>query len=127
MFKALGLTQDQEKAVKAVLDRHKAAGKARETAAAEKEDALRDAVEDPAVPETRLHTLHLAAAEARLQSLMEHRAVVQEINALLTPDQLAKARRIREGLQRERDAHRAVAAELDDEQAPPPPPCAPGQ
>jgi Spy/CpxP family protein refolding chaperone len=120
MFKALNLTPEQEKAIQGVLDRHKAAVKSREQAAREKEDALRDAMEDPGVPEAKLRSLHLVASEARLQAMLEHRAAMLEINALLTPDQLAKARRIREGRQRERDAHRALAAELDDGQAPPP-------
>jgi Spy/CpxP family protein refolding chaperone len=120
MFKALHLTPEQEKALQGVLDRHKAAVNSREQAAAEKEDAVRDAMEDPGVPEAKLRTLNLVASEARMQAMLEHRATVLEINALLTPDQLAKARRIREDRQRERDARRALAAELDDGQAPPP-------
>jgi Spy/CpxP family protein refolding chaperone len=121
MFKALNLTPEQDKAIQAVFDRHRSAARSKEQAAAEKEDAVRDAVEDPAVPEARLPTLQLAASEAKLQAMLEHRATVQEIDALLTPDQLAKARRIRAGRQRERDARRALAAELDDGQGPPPP------
>jgi len=113
-FRALGLTPDQTKAAWAVLDKHRTASMARHQAAGRKDEALRAAVTDPAVPEARLRALHAEAAEARLQALLEERAVAQELDALLTPAQRAKAARIRAGRLKEREAHQALLEELGD-------------
>jgi Spy/CpxP family protein refolding chaperone len=123
-FGALALSPDQMKAARAVLDRHRATTAARHRAVAQKEEALRAALEDPATSETRLRALHGEAAEAEYQSLLDRRAMVQELDALLTPEQRAKAARIRTGRQREREAHRALMEELG-EPGPVPPPAQP--
>jgi len=119
MFRALGLAKDQEAAIHAALGRRRPAEQARHQAAAEKEEALRAALEEPATTETQLRTLHAAASEARLQALLEHRGLLLELNALLTPEQQAKARRIRENQRREAEAHRAVEADLGEPGGPP--------
>lgn len=113
-LRALALTPDQAKAVRAVLDQHRAAITARRQAVGRKEEALRAAALDPAVPEARLRALHAEAAEARFQDLLEQRAVARGLDALLTPGQQAKAARIRSGRQKEREAHRALMEELGD-------------
>lgn len=123
-LRALALTPDQAKAVRSVLEQHHAAATARRRAVDRKEEALHAAAADPAVPEARLRALHAEAAEARLQDLLEQRAVAQELNALLTPEQQAKAARIRAGRQKEREARRALMEELGDP-APVPPPAQP--
>jgi Spy/CpxP family protein refolding chaperone len=110
-FKALGLSPDQEKAVHAALDKHRPAEMARHKAAFDQEQALHAALEDPATTETQLRALNLAAADARLQALLEHHALVLELNAILTPEQQAKARRIRDAMRREMEAHRALMEE----------------
>ena len=114
MFRALGLSKDQEAAIHALLEKRRPAEQARHLAAADKEEALRTAMEEPATTETQLRALHAAASEARLQALLEHRVLLLELHALLTPEQQAKARRIREGQRREAEAHRAVQAELGE-------------
>jgi Spy/CpxP family protein refolding chaperone len=114
LLKALGLSPDQEAAVRAVLEKRRASGRAAHRAAEAKEDALRQASEDPAATEAQLRALHAAASEARFQALLEHRTMALAIDAILTPEQRAKARRIREGMNRERDAHWAVMEEMAD-------------
>ena len=96
MFKALGLTAAQDQAVKAILDKHRPAESTLRQAARDKDEALRAAMDDPAATEAQLRALHAALSEARLQELLDHRSLALEINALLTPDQLAKAKAMRE-------------------------------
>ena len=112
-LRALGLTPDQEKAARAVMDKHRPADQARRKAADQCEEALHAALEDPTATDAQLRALHAAASSARFQSLLEHRAELLERHALLTPDQQAKARRIRENQNREREARRALAEDLD--------------
>lgn len=119
VLKALGLTQDQEAAVRAILDKHRAAEGARRKAAGAKEAALRAALEDPATPDAQLKALHAQASDARFEAMLAHRAVVKEIEAVLTPEQQAKARRIRENLARERAAHAAVMEDMGEPPMPP--------
>jgi len=112
LLRALGLTPDQDKAVRAILDRRRAAAMARHQAAGAKEEALRAAAEDPAATEARLRALHAEAGEARLQDLLDRHAAMAEVDALLTPDQRAKATRIRANQRREREARGALMEDL---------------
>ena len=123
-LKALGLSKDQEQAVQALMEKHRTGSMARHKAAAEAEEAVRAALEDPATSEAALRDLHAKAGEARLQDLLEHRSQVQEVNALLTPGQRAKAARLRENRHKERAAHRAIMEDLggpEGQPGPPPP------
>ena len=65
-------------------------------------------MEDPSIFETQLRTINTAASDARFHMILEHRALVQELKAVLTPDQQAKARRIRKNMRKEMEAHRAL-------------------
>jgi Spy/CpxP family protein refolding chaperone len=89
----LNLTPDQDKAIHALMDKHHAADKAKRRAAEDADDAFRQALEDPAVSDPQLKPLHDAASEAHFQMFLEHRALRREIDAVLTPDQRARARR----------------------------------
>ena len=120
-FQALDLSPDQNQAVQGVLERRRAAGKGLRQSVEGKEDALRAALEDPATPEARLRALHAEASAARLQDLLEQRALVLELDAVLTPDQRAKAARIRAFRQKEREAHRALLEEMGETPGPRPP------
>lgn len=120
-FQALDLSPDQQAAMKACLERHRAAQETLHRTALDQEEALRAAAEDPATPEAQLRTLAAAAAEAHLKSLLAHRALVQELDGLLTPEQRAKAKRIRDNQRREREAHRAVMEDLEPAGRPAPP------
>lgn len=114
IFRSLGLTPGQEKAVKAVLDRRQKAPRNGRDA----EEALRAAAEDPATTEAQLRALHAAAGEARLRELLDHHAQAVELDAILTPEQRAKVRRIRENMRKEMEARRSL---MEDLGGPPPP------
>jgi hypothetical protein len=107
------------------MDKHRPMEMARHKALAEQEEALQASLEEPSTPEAQLQALYNSSCEARLQADLEHRALVIELNAVLTPDQQAKARRIRDSLRREVEAHRVVLEELgvagEDCPLPPPP------
>ncbi|BDU72043.1 Spy/CpxP family protein refolding chaperone [Mesoterricola silvestris] len=113
-LEALGLTPDQMKACRAVLARRPKAPRA----GREAEEALRAAVEDPATTAPQLRALHAAAAEARLQELLDRHAQAVDLDAILTPEQRAKARRIRENLRREQEAGMALREDLEGSAGP---------
>jgi Spy/CpxP family protein refolding chaperone len=121
----LNLTEAQQKAVQGIRDQHKPALEARHKAAMAKAGALHDALEEPATTEAQLRALNAAESEARLQVLLEERSALQEINGVLTRDQQAKALKLRQLMQKEREIRR----EIMDEAAgpgpgmPPPPGC----
>lgn len=110
----LDLTAAQNKAVKDLLDQHKPALQERHKAMAAKETALREALEDPAATEPQLRALAAASSAARLQEVLQERALFQDLQAVLTPEQRAKAERLRKKLQKERMAHEEVMDELGE-------------
>ena len=127
-FKFLGLSPDQEKAVKALLEQRRHGAQALHKAAADHEEALHAAMEDPATTEPQLRALHASASEARLKAILEHRALLLDLQALLTPEQRAKAKRVMANQRREREAHRDLQEDLGEaggEHFGPPPPPAP--
>lgn len=112
VLRFLNLTEAQQKAVRAIQDQHRAELKARRRALGEKAEAVRDGLEDPAVPDARLRALVAEEGEARLQLALAERSAFQETNAVLTAEQQAKAQRLRQKLQKERAAHREVVEEM---------------
>lgn len=126
-LRLLNLTPAQEQAVKAIEDQHQAARAARRQAVMAKGAALRDALEDPAASEAQLKALHAAESDARLQALQEERAAFLETWAVLGKDQQARAQRLRQKFQKEREARRDLQEEIG-EPGPGGPggPCGPG-
>ena len=116
----LALTAAQNKAVKDILDKHRPAMADQHKALGAKAAALREAIEDPAASEAQVRGLAAAENAARLQVALEQRAVVLEIQAVLTPDQQAKAGRLRRKLQKERLAHEDVLDEIGEPWGPEP-------
>ena len=119
-LRLLGLTPAQEQAVKAIEERHRAALGSRSRTAAAKAAELRDALEDPAAGEAQLRALHAGASDAQYQAALEERAAFLEIHAVLTRDQQAKGQRLRQKLQKEREAHREVMEESGEAMDPGP-------
>ena len=114
IFKALSLSPGQEQAVHSAMDKHRAMAMVRFRALAAQEEALHAALEEPSTPEAQLQDLIRADREARRQVEADHRSLAVELNALLTPEQQAKARRIRASQRQEREAHRAMLEELGE-------------
>jgi Spy/CpxP family protein refolding chaperone len=111
VFKFLGLTAVQEQAVQAVRDKHQPALMAGHRLLGEKAAAVRDGMENPALSEPQLRALLAAENEARLQVVLEQRATFQEAFALLSAEQQAKAVRLNQKRQKEREARRDVMEE----------------
>jgi Spy/CpxP family protein refolding chaperone len=108
----LNLTAAQEKSVKAIRERHMTVQVGRHRALDAKEAALREGLEDPGLSDAQLRALLAAESEAKLQAVLEERAVFLETYAVLSPEQQAMALRLRQKLQKEREAHREVMDEL---------------
>jgi Spy/CpxP family protein refolding chaperone len=111
LLRFLDLTEAQDKAVKAVLDRHRPIQAGRMRALADRESALRQGLEDPALSEAQIRGLQAAESEARLQAVLEERAAFLEIRAILSGEQQAKALRLRQKLEKEREARLDLMAE----------------
>ena len=87
IFRGLGLSPGQEKAVHAAMDKHCPNERARRKALDDQEDVLHAALEEPSTQEPQLQALRQAVVEASLQFDLEHRALALELNAILTPEQ----------------------------------------
>ena len=85
----LNLTEAQQTSFKAIRARHPASLEAKHKAAGEAREAMRKAMADPTVSETKLTELHTKAGDAMLAALLERRAMEREFQAILTPDQKA--------------------------------------
>ncbi|HZU53769.1 MAG TPA: Spy/CpxP family protein refolding chaperone [Holophagaceae bacterium] len=91
MATALGLTPDQQAKMKAIREKYRDAGKADHEAARAQEQAFRAAMEDPKTSEAQLRETFDQMNARRFQGLLQRRAMRQEMRAVLTPDQQAKA------------------------------------
>jgi Spy/CpxP family protein refolding chaperone len=116
----LDRTAAQNKAVRDILDKHKPAMTDQHRILGAKAAALRDALEDPAASEAQLRSLAAVENSARLQMVLEQRAVFLAIQGVLTPDQQAKAERLRKKMQKERLAHEDVLDEIGEPKGPGP-------
>ena len=81
------LTEAQQAGYKKVLEAHKASLDAKLKTAGEARDAMRTALQDPAVSDTKVKELHTKAADAMTAVMLERRAIQREFEALLTPEQ----------------------------------------
>ncbi len=88
----LDLTTAQRSAIQAVFEKHRAAHQEKQKATMQKERALMDALFEGSTSEAQLRELHRAASDARFALLLEDRATRLEVDALLTPEQWAKAK-----------------------------------
>jgi hypothetical protein len=111
LLRFLDLTETQQKAVRTILDRRRPVQAARMREVAERESALRQGLEDPALSEAQIRGLQAAESEARLQAVLEERAAFLEVHAVLSGDQQAKAQRLSRKLEREREARLDLMAE----------------
>ncbi|WP_243287528.1 Spy/CpxP family protein refolding chaperone [Geothrix terrae] len=96
MGRALALTDAQKTSIQAIRERRRPDLAAQRDAVREAQAAFRAALRDPATPEAQLRLLHDKAASARFGMLMAGRAMRQDIQAVLTPEQRTKAAQLRE-------------------------------
>lgn len=95
MMRGLGLTEAQRKSLKALADKHREAMKGKHEAAMGAMKAFHEAMMDPAISQEKLKTLHEKASNAQFEAALDRRAMMQEFMALLTPEQKAKAEKLR--------------------------------
>ena len=91
MADRLKLTEAQRASCKDIIAKHRPALMAKHKAAKEARRAFFQALQDSAATPDSLKTLNRAAADARLDALLEGRALRQELRAVLTPEQREKA------------------------------------
>lgn len=95
LFACLNLTDAQKASLKTLREKYRPGFEAGRTATFEAGKALRAAMGDPATSDADLKALYDKAAGARFAMLQQHRALLQESLALLTPDQKAQWEKMR--------------------------------
>ena len=93
--RALGLTEDQKTSIRAIREKHRPDLTLRRDAVRHARIDLRTALQDPATPEARLRDLYNKASAVRFDLILAQRATRLEVQAVLTPDQRARAAEIR--------------------------------
>ena len=122
MAKLLDLSPEQQDQMKAIHEKHHAALKADHDAVRAQSQAFHAAMEDPKADPAQLRQAFDQMNAARFQTLLEGRAMRQEMRAILTPDQQAKAdamkAQFKERMQARFEAHRAAWKQRTQENAP---------
>jgi Spy/CpxP family protein refolding chaperone len=98
--RALQLTEVQKTSILGIRARHRPDLVLRRDAVKHARIDLRTALQDAAAPETRLRALYDKAAATRFDLILAQRAVRLEVQAVLSPEQRAKAAEMREHLRR---------------------------
>lgn len=89
MARFLNLTAAQQASSKVITDRHQASLDAKQKVANEAREEMRKAMHDPAVSDAKVKELHARVSDTMTAVMLERRAMMQEFQALLTPDQKA--------------------------------------
>jgi Spy/CpxP family protein refolding chaperone len=89
MARFLNLTEAQQATSKAIAERHKASLDAKLRVANAARDEMRKAMDDPAVSDAKVKELHAKVSDAMSAVMLERRAMMLEMEAILTPDQKA--------------------------------------
>lgn len=95
MAEVLGLSPDQQAELKAIREKHQAALKADHDATRAQAEAFHRAMQDPKASEAQLRQAFDQMNAQRFRALLDRRALRQEMRAVLTPDQQAKAEAMR--------------------------------
>jgi Spy/CpxP family protein refolding chaperone len=91
LLERLGLAESQKPALQAITARHRPSLGAKRAAAREASRAFYEALARPGTPPEALKALGRARADARMEVLLERRAMHQEMLQLLAPDQRVQA------------------------------------
>jgi len=95
---ALQLTEAQKTSIQGIRAKHRPDLILRRDAVQHARIDLRTALQDTAIPEARLRVLYDKAAAARFDLLLAQRSLRLEVQAVLSPEQRAKAIEMREHL-----------------------------
>ncbi len=89
MARFLNLTAAQQASSKVITDRHQASLDAKQKVVNEAREEMRKAMHDPAVSDAKVKELHARVSGSMTAVMLERRAMMQELEAILTPDQKA--------------------------------------
>ena len=96
----LQLTEAQKANILAIRDKHRSDLVQRRDAVKHARIDLQSALQDPGTPEPRLRALYDKASAARFDMILARRSVRLEVQAVLTPEQRAKAAEMRDHARR---------------------------
>jgi Spy/CpxP family protein refolding chaperone len=106
MAEQLKLTDTQKASFKAILAKHQASMAAGRTGVAEARRALDEAMKQPDSTPDALKALHRTLSDRAFDQMLEHRALRQELRAILTPEQREQAARMEGRMEGRREARR---------------------
>jgi len=95
MMRGLDLTEAQKASLKAIGEKYREASKIKRESTMAARKAFHAAMIDPATTPDQLKALHDKASQAQFELALDRRAMMQESMALLTPEQKAKAEKMR--------------------------------
>ena len=107
MMRGLDLTEAQKASLKVIADKHREGMKGRHEAALAARKAVQEAMMDSATSLDKLKALHEKASQAHFEMALERRAMMQESLGILTPEQKAKAEKLR--AERRKEGHRGMS------------------
>jgi Spy/CpxP family protein refolding chaperone len=93
--RALNLTEAQKTSLRTIREKHRPVLILRRDAVAHARIDLRTALQETAMPDPQLRALYDKAAAARFDLILARRAVRREVQAVLTPEQRARAAELR--------------------------------
>ena len=105
MATQLKLSEAQKTSFQAILAKHKDSLAGKGKAAQEARKALFEAMQKPESTPESLKALHRTVSDLQFDRMLEHRAMRQEIRAILTPDQREQAARMEGRMEGMRLAH----------------------
>ena len=95
LMRGLDLTEAQKADLKVLAAKHREASKGKHEAVVTAMKAFHTAMMDPAMSVDQLKVLHEKASQAQFEMALGQRVMMQESMALLTPEQKAKAEKLR--------------------------------
>ena len=105
-FACLNLTDAQKASLKALHEKYRPAFEANRASVFQAQKALRAAMMNPATSDADLKALYDKASAARFAMLEQRRTLLQESQAILTPDQKAQWEKMRVERQARMKCHR---------------------
>ena len=108
---ALGLSPEQQAQMKAIREKHLEALKGDREASRAQFQAFRAAMENPKATESQLRTAFDQMNTQRFQFMLDRRAMRQEMRAVLTPEQQAKADAMKAAFRARMEERRAARME----------------
>lgn len=95
MAERLKLTEDQKTRIQEIHRKHQDANQAKAKATQEARRTFHEASRNPATPVADLKALHQKVSDLAFDQMLARRAIHEEVQAVLTPEQRAEAEKMR--------------------------------